>query len=95
MTQTITYEGYVDTATLESEQLDFRDVQYHEDPENLKEETTIKVKNKWGKLVDMPWSTAVTTTPFYTSPDSFKFGPANYVPDYTEYILLGRGIRSV
>ena len=98
MVQTITYEGYTDTATKHAkyiEQLDFRDVQYHEDPESLKEETFIKVKNKWGRLIDMPWSTAVTTTPFYNPPASFKFGPASYVPDYTESILLRRAMRSV
>jgi hypothetical protein len=69
---------------------DIRDVKYHEDPESLKENTMIKVKNKWGRLIDMPWSTAVTTTPFYNPPSSFKFGPAGYVPDYTESILLGQ-----
>ena len=67
------------------------DVKYHEDPEKLKQETMIKVKNKWGRLIDMPWSTAVTTTPFYNPPNSFKFGPTSYVPNYTESIMLSRG----
>jgi hypothetical protein len=106
MTHTIEYEGYVNNVTMSSidttsspsekdaVQFEFRDVQYHEDPDTLKEDITIKVKNRWGKLVDMPWSTAVTTTPFYNTPDSFRFGPNNYVPDYEESILLSRGMRS-
>ena len=81
---------YTELPARSASNFDFRDVKYHEDPENLKVETTIKVKNKWGRLIDMPWSTAVTTTPFYSPPNSFKFGPASYVPDYTESILLSR-----
>jgi hypothetical protein len=106
MTHTIEYEGYVNNVTMNSidttpspsekdaVQFEFRDVQYHEDPETLKEDTTIKVKNRWGKLVDMPWSTVVTTTPFYNPPASFRFGSSSYVPDYEESILLSRGMRS-
>jgi len=106
MTQTIEYEGYVNNVTMtyadttpspsekDAVQFEFRDVKYHEDPENLKEDTMIKVKNKFGRLIDMPWSTAVTTTPFYNPPASFRFGSSSYVPDYEESILLSRGMRS-
>jgi hypothetical protein len=71
------------------------DVQYHVDPETLNKDTKVMVKNRWGQLVEMPWSTAVKTTPRYNPTGFFTYGPSNYVPDYTESVLLSRGMRSV
>jgi len=71
------------------------DVQYHVDPETLKKDTKITIKNQWGQVIEMPWSTAVETTPRYNPTGYFTYGPTNYVPDYTESVLLSRGMRSV
>ena len=70
------------------------DVKYHEDPETLKKDTKITIKNMWGQTIEMPWSSAVETTPRYNPSGFFTYGPANYVPDYTDSILLSRGMRS-
>ena len=70
------------------------DVKYHVDPETLKKDTKIMIKNRWGQTIEMPWSSAVETTPRYNPAGYFTYGPANYVPDYTDSILLSRGMRS-
>ena len=88
-------DGKPEPTTKDKMLYNISDVKYHVEPETLKKDTKVMVKNQWGQVIEMPWSDAVETTPRYNPTGYFMYGPKNYVPDYTESILLSRGMRSV
>ena len=84
--------GYECKEGLESINSNDLDVVFHENPDNFEIDTKVMVKNQFGQLVEMQWSEAVATTPRYNPDNFFIYGPQNYVPDYTESILLSRSM---
>jgi len=72
------------------------DITYHDDPTaktNSDDSTAgpgkMWVKDPSGNLVAMPYSDVSNTTLYY-QPDSYRFGPSNYVPNYEESVYLSK-----
>lgn len=72
------------------------DITYHDDPSektNEDESTAgpgrMWVKDPSGNLISMAYSDVSNTTLYY-QPDSYRFGPSNYVPNYEESVFLSK-----
>ena len=70
------------------------DITYHADPTSMTnpDDSTagpgkMWVKDPSGNLVAIPYSDISNTTLYY-QPDSYRFGPSNYVPNYEESTFL-------
>jgi hypothetical protein len=72
------------------------DITYHDDPtgkgspdDSQAGPGKMWVKDSSGNLVAIPYSDVSNTTLYY-QPDSYRFGPSNYVPNYEESVYLSK-----
>jgi hypothetical protein len=77
------------------------DVEYHDDPQKMGENSlyntkmgTQKVYDVNGNLIDVV-SNAVQGNIVYYQPGSYKYGAASYVPYYEDSVFLSRSINAV
>jgi hypothetical protein len=72
------------------------DITYHDDPTTHKNDDDSNagvgkmwVRDKYGKLISIPYSNVKNTTLYYET-GSYPFGPSSYVPNYEESTLLSK-----